>query len=152
MDHAKRGQVEPERQGPEPIDQLPVPAAAFPNSIEEGSVLVPVLFGMGSKELALVVLGCEGDGVQLVVSHHRHGTSGVDHASDQIHHLELLGAPIDEVSDENGLAVVVPPCPTGLPIAELSQQSLEGISVAVDVTYYVEHFVLLSVGTIGPVR
>ena len=75
-----------------------------------------------------------GNGVELVVAHHAHCRTRVDHAPDPIDGSHLVRAAIDQVTDEHGGAVGVAPRAVMLPVAQPTEQRVEFVEATVDVT------------------
>ena len=67
-------------------------------------------------------------GVELVVSHHHLGVAGVDHGTDDLKGLDLLGSTIDEIANKDGLAFLtgsrVPIGATSLLVPEILEAAL----------------------------
>ena len=85
------------------------------------------------------VRGVEGQGVEFVVTHDCQGGASIHHGPNELEGLSDLRAPVNEVAKEDSLAfgVLVDALVPG--IAQLPEEPLESISVAVDVADEVMH-------------
>jgi hypothetical protein len=104
-------------------------------------MLVAVVLVVGPEVLAgpFAMGRMEGQGVEFVVAHDRESSARLDHRPDDLERLVDLGAAVDEVAEENGLAVGVPVNAVLPRVAERLQELLESVSVAVDVADQVMH-------------
>ena len=131
--------LDPERQIPKPRDPGFVIGRILADLRKEGLVLVTILRALLPEARTKVVTvirrirGRPGDGVELVVSHHGASRSCVRHRPDKFKGAKLARAAIHEVADEDGGAARVPPCATSMPEAEMGQQCLKLVGMAVDV-------------------
>ncbi len=85
------------------------------------------------------VRGMEGQRIEFVVAHDCQGGASIHHGPDDLEGFPDLGAAVDEVAKKDGLAFGVPVDAIVLGIAQLPEELLESISVAVDVTDEVVH-------------
>ena len=115
MDDPQCRQVEPKRQGQEPVDGFLVPGRACDLG-QEGRVLLIIFVAVLQRMVATQIFAGRagvrqepGDGVELVVAHDRLGAARIDHAPDQIDRIELARAAVDKVADKNGLPRRVTP-------------------------------------------
>ncbi len=69
--------------------------------------------------------------VKFVVAHDCKGGAGIDHGPDDLERFPDLGAAVNEVAEENSLALGVLVDALVLGIAQLPEEPLEGVSVAV---------------------
>ena len=73
-----------------------------------------------------------------MVAHHHLGAAGVDHGTDDLERLDLLGSTIDEIANKDRLALLTGSCvplgATTLLVPEFSKQSFELVGAAVDVS------------------
>jgi hypothetical protein len=81
----------------------------------------------------------EGQGIEFVVAHDSQGGAGIHHRPNELEGLPNMRATVDEVAKKDGLAFWVPVDALVLGIAQLPEEPLEGVSVAVDVTDEVVH-------------
>lgn len=75
-----------------------------------------------------------GNGVEFVVAHDGQRGSRFDHATHQADGTHLIGATVDEIADEDRLAVGMPPAPGIIAVAHSVQQRLQLVSLSVYVT------------------
>ena len=135
--HAQSVEVEPQRQGLEPLDvELLLGGTEL---VEEVAVLLLVFFGVGPQEPTAAggILDGVGDGVELVVAHHDLGGAGVDHRLDQLQGSQLFAPAIDQIADEDCGALGVGIDATVGAVAEafqaLFKQRCHAVNVADDV-------------------
>ena len=104
-------------------------------------LLIRVLLVVGPKVAARLfrVWSVKSEGIEFVVAHDRQSRPRVDHGPDDLQRLPYLGAAVDEVAKEDGLAFGMPVDAVVLGIAEFGQELLQGVSVAVDVADEVVH-------------
>ena len=86
----------------------------------------------------------EGQCIEFVVTHDRQSRPGIDHRPDDLQCFPNLGSTVDEVAEEDHPSLWVLVDALLLGVAELPQEPLEGVSVAVDVTDEVVHDFSLS--------
>ena len=143
VNDADATEIEPEWEGPEPLDPVGVQTGVDRYLVRERLVLFHVLFVVGSCELTGIgVTGGERDGVELVVPHHHLCTAGIDHGPDDLEGLDLLRSTIDEIANENGLALPtafhVPIGPTALDVPEITEEAFEHFGTAVHIADDIE--------------
>jgi hypothetical protein len=104
-------------------------------------VLIGVLLVVG-PEMApgLIRVGSvKSESVEFVVAHDCQGGASIHHGPYDLEGLPDLRAAVDEVAKKDGLAVRVSVDALVLGIAQLPEESLEGVSVAVNVADEVVH-------------
>ena len=79
------------------------------------------------------VRGMKGECVEFVVSHDRQSSTRVNHGPDEFERFANMRAAVDEVTKKDGLTFRVPVDALVPGIAQLPEQPLEGVSVAVNV-------------------
>src|ERR1700757_1763931 len=95
----------PQRQGLEPLHVVLLLRRR--QLVEKRLVLRGVLGGAGPQKFArtLRVFRRVGDRIELMISHHNGSAADVNHRLDQFQGLALLGAPVDEITDEDRVIV-----------------------------------------------
>ena len=139
VDDPKIDFLDPEREIEEPLNPESVILAILADLSEEGLVLVTVFRALLTKARTKVMsvihrIGrCPGDGVELVVPHHGASRSGVCHGPDEFEGAKLAGATVYKIADEDGCPAGMSPRAAAMPVAEISQQGLKLVGMAVDV-------------------
>ena len=100
------------------------PGSCVPRGVEARSQEFPWDPGIGRVP---------GDGVQFMVAHDRERDTGVNHAACNIHRADLCRAAVNEIADEDRLALVVTPGAARVAIAELAEQCFQLVRLPVDV-------------------
>jgi hypothetical protein len=139
VDHPQAVEIEPERKGAEPVEVRGQFAGR--NLPHRLGVLMRVLLVMGAEVFARAAgIGrMECQGIEFMVAHDGLGCAGLHHRPDDLQRLANLGSTVDEVAEEDRLAVGVPIDALLAGVPELLEQPFEGGSVAVDVTDEVVH-------------
>ena len=128
--------LDEQRNGVEPLQEL-VPFVrvivelfqGFPNKpVVPGVVLAQPLF-----PAARPGPGAVAQGIVLVVAHHDAGRAVLHHVPHQVQSLPDARSPVDDVADEDGLALGVLVHAVAFAIAHLLQQPDQGVGAAVDV-------------------
>ncbi len=137
MDDGEFGQVEPQRQRVEPRDPRRVLGAVATHLGEERLVLCEVL-GVARPQVTAVVRGMPRDRIELVIPHHCARGAGIEHGANKLERAALARSAVDEVADEDRRRVRVAPRAHSRAVAEVREERLELVRVAVDVADDVE--------------
>ena len=137
-------EVEVKRQRLEPGDYFVVQLGVLTDLVEEGRMLIPILFGVRSQAPAgaLRVRCLERNGVELVIAHEGKRGDALDHRAHQAIGLDLLRAAVNKIADENGLPVGVAPALSVRLVAHPLKQLLQPTRVSMDVTDDIVHDLL----------
>lgn len=79
------------------------------------------------------------ESIEFVVAHDGQSRPGVNHGADYLQRLPDIGAAVDKVTKEDGLAFGMPVDALVFGVAELGEELLQGVSVAVNVADPVVH-------------
>ena len=126
-------EIEPERPCLEPLDLL---GSLFGRELtEELLVLLLVLVVVLAHEAVRVrrVLGGVGDGVELVIAHDDLSGASLLHPSDDLQDINVLLASIDQVANEDRLAIGVSVDALRLYVAEAMEESDQFLALAVHI-------------------
>ena len=136
MNHAQAGEVQPQRQGQEPGDEFRVQNGIVFGFRQERFVLFTILVGATAQVLAVKfgIGRVPGNGIELVIAHHRLRCSGIEHFSDDADRFQLPWPAVDEVANKDRGPFRMAPSSQVVPIAHLAQQRGQLVRVAVNVT------------------
>ena len=126
-------EIEPEWPGLEPLDLL---GSLFRRELtEELLVLFLVLVVVLAHEVVRVrwVFAGVGDGVELVIAHDDLSGASLLHPSDDLQDINVLLASVNQVTDEDRLAVGVPVDALRLYVAEAMEESDQFLALAVHI-------------------
>ena len=108
VDNAKAGEIEPYRQGSEPVEGILVGRRVLLNLAKKFAVLVRILHRMNPQKPAVLILGRPPDRVEFVISHYRRCCAGFTHGARNSQDLPLLRATIYEIANEDHLSFWMP--------------------------------------------
>jgi hypothetical protein len=69
-----------------------------------------------------------------MVAHHGERGSGIDHATHDLERFPDLSAAIDEIAHEDHAAIGMRKGPVSFAVSKMTQQSLQGVGLPVDVS------------------
>jgi len=97
-------------------------------------VLARVFFRMTSQEFSVGVFGGPTDRVEFVISHYCTRHTCLAHGTRNSKNFSLLGTAIYEITNKDHLPLWMPKNAFDLGVIELVQQSMQSVSMTVDVT------------------
>jgi len=89
---------------------------------------------MTSQEFSVGVFGGPTDRVEFVISHYCTCHTGLAHGARNSKNFSLLGTAIYEITHKDHFPLWMPENTFGLGVVELVQQSMQSVSMTVDVT------------------
>jgi hypothetical protein len=135
MHNSKTINVQPQRQGTKPVDDVAPRIGIISVLIEKGPVLTRV-FAIPLPQKAVTNLSRrrERHRVELMIAHYGQRGPLFDHGANDLQCFSLSRPPIDKVAQKDNLpfCMLVDAVPTG--IAELLEERLESVSATVNVT------------------
>src|ERR1700676_266001 len=135
MYHAQARKIQPQRQRLEPIRDVFLPRRSL-DHVQERLVLLAIpRLVMIPQELArmLRIRSDPRNGVELMIAQNALSSPRLDHRSDQVNGLHLLGSAIDQVADANRGVVRMTPKTIRLGITQILQECNPLVVLAVDV-------------------
>lgn len=143
MHHAQAGQIQPQRQGHEPVHHVLVQVRLAFHLTQKGSVLVPVDLALGTGAAAQVFatmqrVGCvPGDSVEFVVAHDSLRTARVHHAPHGHHAVNLAWPTVYEVAHKDCRPDWMAIGALRFPVTQFGKQGFQFVRLAVDIPNYV---------------
>ena len=134
MDSAKARKIQPDWQTPKPPHCVFVVGGGFFDLVQEFCVLPRIFLRMTPQKPAVLVLIRPPDGVEFVISHHRTSCAGFAHGAGNSQNLPLLRTAIYEITNKDHLPLWMPKDPFDLGVVELVQQSMQSVSMTMNVT------------------
>ena len=134
MDYAKAGKVQPDWEASKPAHGVLVVCGALFDLKKKFCMLARIFFRMTPQESPIFVLIGPPDRVEFVISHHRACHTGFAHGAGNSKNLPLLGTAVYEITDEDHFPLWMSVDTFDLDVVELVQQSMQSVSMTVNVT------------------
>jgi len=134
VDHAKSRKVQPDWQASKPDQGVLVVDGVLFDLAKKFGVLARIFLRMTPQEFSVAVLGRPTDRVEFVISHHCTCCAGFAHGAGNSQNLPLPGTAIYEITNKDHFPLWMPENTFDLGVVELVQQSMQSVSMTMNVT------------------